>query len=118
MYVRRELAASAGERSMGMPRASRTSAEPQLEVTARLPCLATLAPAAGGAPGGGGGGWVGLDVAGFGGEKLLHEGGGVLDWQSFAVFQDAAELVLDRHVLLSVTKWRRNLRAKRGVLSA
>ena len=31
---------------MGTPRASRTSAEPQREVTARLPCLATLAPAA------------------------------------------------------------------------
>ena len=31
---------------MGMPRASRTSAEPHLLVTARLPCLATLTPAA------------------------------------------------------------------------
>ena len=29
-----------------MLRASRTSAEPQAEVTARLPCLATVAPAA------------------------------------------------------------------------
>ena len=33
-------------RSMGTPRASSTSAAPQSEVTARLPCLATLAPAA------------------------------------------------------------------------
>jgi hypothetical protein len=31
---------------MGMPRASRTSAEPVCDVTARLPCLATVAPAA------------------------------------------------------------------------
>ncbi len=31
---------------MGMPRASRTSAEPQAEVMARLPCLATRTPAA------------------------------------------------------------------------
>ena len=31
---------------MGMPRASRTSAEPQMEVTARFPCLATRTPAA------------------------------------------------------------------------
>ena len=29
-----------------MPRASRTSADPHAEVTARLPCLATVAPAA------------------------------------------------------------------------
>ncbi len=31
---------------MGTPRASRTSAAPHCDVTARLPCLATLAPAA------------------------------------------------------------------------
>ena len=31
---------------MGTPRASKTSADPQREVTARLPCLATSAPAA------------------------------------------------------------------------
>ena len=31
---------------MGTPRASKTSAAPHCEVTARLPCLATLAPAA------------------------------------------------------------------------
>ena len=35
-----------GPSSMGTPRASSTSAAPQREVTARLPCLATLAPAA------------------------------------------------------------------------
>jgi hypothetical protein len=40
------FAASSGESSMGTPRASSTSAAPQREVTARLPCLATLAPAA------------------------------------------------------------------------
>ena len=37
------------------PRASRTSAEPQRELAARLPCLATYAPAAGSDDGGGGG---------------------------------------------------------------
>ena len=40
--LRSESAPWAGERSTGMPRASRTSAEPQAEVTARLPCLATV----------------------------------------------------------------------------
>src|SRR5260370_29960862 len=44
--LRSEAAPWAGERSTGMPRASRTSAEPHCEVTARLPCLATFAPAA------------------------------------------------------------------------
>src|SRR5260370_2770538 len=44
--LRSEAAPSAGERSTGRPRASRTSAEPHCEATARLPCLATVAPAA------------------------------------------------------------------------
>ena len=45
-WRRRDSAPAAGVSEMGMPRASRTSAEPQSEVTARLPCLATVAPAA------------------------------------------------------------------------
>ncbi len=43
---RRHSAAIAGSRAIGTPSASSTSAEPQREVTARFPCLATLAPAA------------------------------------------------------------------------
>jgi hypothetical protein len=43
---RRHSTASSGPNSMGTPRASSTSAAPHSEVTARLPCLATLAPAA------------------------------------------------------------------------
>ena len=45
----------AGERSTGMPRASRTSAEPHCEVTARLPCLADGGSGGCGDEGGGGG---------------------------------------------------------------
>ena len=48
--LRREAAPSAGERPTGMPRASRTSAEPHEEVTARLPCLATISFASAEAP--------------------------------------------------------------------
>jgi hypothetical protein len=40
----------------------------------------------------------------------LHECGGVLEGEGFALFDDAAKLVLDRHNPLSVTK--------SGVLSA
>ncbi len=43
---RSERAASAGDKSIGMPSASITSALPTDEVTARLPCLATATPAA------------------------------------------------------------------------
>ena len=43
---RRHSTASSGPSSIGTPRASSTSAAPHSEVTARLPCLATLAPAA------------------------------------------------------------------------
>ena len=39
-------AAASGDRSTGMPKASSTSALPDLEVMARLPCLATGTPAA------------------------------------------------------------------------
>src|SRR5580698_10426588 len=45
-WARRAWAAAVGVRLTGMPRASRTSAEPHWEVMARLPCLATEAPAA------------------------------------------------------------------------
>ena len=41
-----DVAASAGERSVGMPSAASTSALPLLLVMARLPCLATVTPAA------------------------------------------------------------------------
>ncbi len=43
---RRHRTASSGPSAMGTPRASSTSAAPHSDVTARLPCLATLAPAA------------------------------------------------------------------------
>ena len=43
--ARRHSAAASGSRVVGTPSASRTSAEPQREVTARFPCLATQAPA-------------------------------------------------------------------------
>ena len=136
---------------MGMPRASRTSAEPHEEVTARLPCLATLAPAAAatraaavemlklplasppvpqvstsascstlssgsmfaavrrvsGEAGDLGCGLAAasqsaeqggeFDVAGLAFEDLLHEGRGVFTREGFALFDDAAELVLDGH---------------------
>lgn len=38
-----------------------------------------------------------LDVAGLAFEDLLHEGGGVLMREGFALFDDAAELVLNGH---------------------
>src|ERR1700749_2901193 len=44
--ARRQSADCRGVRATGTPRASRTSAEPHFEVMPRLPCLATLAPAA------------------------------------------------------------------------
>ena len=43
---RSERAASPGVKSILMPSASSTSALPAFEVTARLPCLATVTPAA------------------------------------------------------------------------
>ncbi len=43
---RRHSTALSGSSSTGMPRASSTSAEPHFEVRPRLPCLATLTPAA------------------------------------------------------------------------
>ncbi len=59
--VRRAAAVASGVRSTGMPRASRTSAEPEREVTARLPCLATRGTGCGCDEGCGGG-----DVEGSG----------------------------------------------------
>src|ERR1700722_11537800 len=43
---RRHSTAFSGSSTTGTPNASRTSAEPHFEVTPRLPCLATLTPAA------------------------------------------------------------------------
>ena len=79
--VRREAAPSAGERSTGMPRASRTSAEPQVEVTARLPCLATSGSGGGGDEGGGGGDVEGAAGVGAGAAGVDQEGAlGIVEW--------------------------------------
>ena len=40
------MATCSGVRSVGMPRASKASALPALDVIARVPCLATVTPAA------------------------------------------------------------------------
>ena len=45
-WVASQEATSSGERSTRIPKASKTSAAPDLDVIARLPCFATHAPAA------------------------------------------------------------------------
>ena len=80
-----------------MPRASRTSAEPHCEVTARLPCLATCSAA-----GSGGGG----DQGGGGGDV---EGAGVVAAGAAGVDQERALGVVERD-----GRWRRRAWLRRS----